>query len=74
MSKKQIRIIDPVQIPVKIGKFLGQKINIVLKDNTVFFGQLKKIENNDALFTNLRLKKVKIPLSNILEFYVDIDA
>ena len=71
MSTKQLRISDPEQIRSKASTFLGKKINIVLMDNTVVFGELKEVNSNEILLLNMRMKKVKYPFGSIAELYVD---
>ena len=71
MGTKQLRISDPAQIKSKAGTFLGKKINIVLLDNTVVFGELKEASGNEILLLNMRMKKVKYPFSSIAELYID---
>jgi len=71
MGTKQLRISDPEQIKNKAGTFLGKKINIVLLDNTVVFGKLKEVNNNEIFLLNMRMKKVKYPFSSIAELYID---
>jgi hypothetical protein len=71
MGTKQLRISDPEQIKIKAGTFLGKKINIVLMDNTVVFGKLKKVSSDDILLLNMRMKNVKYPFSSISELYID---
>jgi len=74
VSKKQIRISEARQIVERLGEFANRKVTIILKDNTVVFGELKKIEGNDMYLTNMRLKKIKLPLENISELFTDVDA
>ena len=71
MGTKQLRISDPEQIKTKAATFLGKKINIVLLDNTVVFGELKEVSGNEILLLNMRMKKVKYPFSSIAELYID---
>ena len=71
MSTKQLRISDPEQIRTKLKALLGKKINIVLVDNTAVFGELKEVNSNEILLENMRMKKIKYPLSSIAELYVD---
>ena len=71
MSTKQLRISDREQIKSKAATFLGKKINIVLLDNTVVFGQLKEVSGTEILLLNMRMKKVKYPFSSIAELYID---
>lgn len=68
---KQLRISDPEQIKSKAPSFLGKKINIVLIDSTVVFGELTEVGAKEILLVNMRMKKVKYPFSSITELYVD---
>lgn len=55
-------------------EFLGKKINIVLTDNTVMFGQLKKVNDIEIVLQNMRLKNVKYSFHTITEVYLDMKA
>lgn len=74
MSKKQIRISDPTLLKRRIPEFIDRKVNLILKDNTVIFGQLKKTDAQSLYIVNMRLKEIKLPMENVAEFYTDIDA
>jgi len=74
MGTKQLRINDPEQIRSRVGIFLGKKINIVLQDNTVVFGELKSVNGTEIQLRNMRLKVVKYPFSEIAEIYIDSNA
>ena len=54
-----------------MGEFLGKKINIVLMDNTVMFGELKKVNDAEIVLMNMRLENVKYPFDSIAEVYLD---
>ncbi|HMG88601.1 MAG TPA: hypothetical protein VK589_01035 [Chryseolinea sp.] len=71
MGTKQLRISDAEQIKSRAATFLGKKINIVLLDNTVVFGQLQEVNSNEILLLNMRMKKAKYPFSSIAELYID---
>lgn len=71
MGTKQLRLSDPQLIKSRIGSFLGKKINIVLSDNTVMFGELKAANDSEILLLNMRLKKIAYPLKDIVEIYLD---
>lgn len=71
MGTKQLRLSDPEQIKSRIRNFLGKKINIVLLDNTVMFGELKEVNSSEILLLNMRLKKISYPLIKISEVYLD---
>ena len=74
MSKKQIRISDPTLLRRRLPEFINRKVNLILKDNTVVFGQLKKTDAQTVYIINMRLKEVRLPVDNVAEFYTDIDA
>jgi hypothetical protein len=71
MRTKQLRLSDPVQIRQRINEFLGKKINIVLIDRTVMFGELKKINGDHIVLRNMRLENVTYPFQSIVELYLD---
>lgn len=58
-------------LPERAKAFLGKKINIVLRDNTVMFGSLESITNTELVLKNMRLKTVHFPLKDIAEVYFD---
>jgi ribosome maturation factor RimP len=74
VSKKQIRLSDPLKVQQRLPEFLGKKINIVLKDNTVMFGELARIRETSIELINMRQKIQQVPIQNISELYSDIDA
>jgi len=74
MGTKQLRINDPEQIRSRVSIFIGKKINIVLQDNTVVFGELKRVNSTEIQLRNMRLKVVKYPFSEIAEIYIDSNA
>jgi hypothetical protein len=74
MSSKQLRISDSSQIRQRIHEFVNKPINLVLKNNTVLFGELKRVDGEKITIRNMRLKQMSMPLSDIVEFYVDTIA
>jgi hypothetical protein len=71
MRTRQLRLNDFEQIRQRIPEFLGKKINIVLSDQTVMFGELKKVNDSEIVLRNMRLENVKYPLKNIVEVFFD---
>lgn len=69
---KQLRLSDIVQIKSRVRELLHKKINIVLKDNTVMFGELKEVNENGISLRNMRLKTIVYPFDQIAEIYFDI--
>ena len=74
MSKKQIRIQTSGTINEQIRGLLNKKVNLVMEDRTVVFGTLLQAENELLTLTNMRLKKIKVPLKKVVEIFTDIDA
>ena len=74
MSKKQIRLSDHDQIKIRTKEFIDRNVTVILNDNTTLFGQLKKLDGNNLIILNTRLKKTKLPLEKIAELFTDIDA
>ena len=72
MRTKQLRLSDSVQIRQRINEFLGKKINIVLIDRTVMFGELRKVNGDHIVLRNMRLENVTYPFQSIVELYLDI--
>jgi ribosome maturation factor RimP len=71
MRTKQLRLNDAAQIRRQMPEFLGKKINIVLTDNTVFFGELLKSNESSIVLRNMRLENVTLPFQSITEVYFD---
>ena len=71
MRSKQIRLSDAHEIKVRMSEFLGKKINLVLADNTVMFGVLKKVSAVGVTLMNMRLKEIKYTFDSIAEVYLD---
>lgn len=74
MSKKQIRLSDSGQIKLRCKEFIDHNITVILNDNTTLFGKLKKLESNELIIVNTRLKKTRIPMEKVTELFTDIDA
>lgn len=72
MTTRQVRLNTPQQIREKLPAHTGKKINIVLRDRTVFFGTLQGIDDVRLQFVNLRNETFSLPLSNISEIYLDV--
>ena len=71
MVTRQIRLGTQDQIRKKLKDFIGKKINIVLSNRTVLFGELKHVSENDLRFENMRLEPFTILLKDISEVYFD---
>ena len=71
MRTRQLRLSSPDQIAKRLKEFTGKKINIVLCDRTVLFGELKSVGENGLTFANMRLEAVSVPLKDISEVYLD---
>jgi len=72
MRTKQLRLSDSVQIRRRAPEFLGKKINIVLTDRTVMFGELKKVDDDHIVLRNMRLENINYSFQSIVELYFDI--
>jgi response regulator RpfG family c-di-GMP phosphodiesterase len=71
MRTRQLRLSDMHQIRSRMAEFLGKKINIVLYDSTVMFGELKKVNDADIVLMNMRMENIKYPFDTIAEVYLD---
>ena len=71
MRTRQLRLNDLNQIQRKLPEFLGKKINIVLSDRTVMFGELKKVNESEIILRNMRMENVRYAFKNIVEIYLD---
>jgi hypothetical protein len=52
-------------------EFLGKKLNIVLNDRTVMFGELKNVGSDHIVLSNMRLENIQYPFNSIVEVYLD---
>jgi ribosome maturation factor RimP len=71
MRTKQLRLNDSDQIRRRMAEFIGKKINIVLSDRTVMFGELMKANDDAIVLKNMRLENVTYPFQTIVEVYLD---
>ena len=71
MVTRQIRLNTLEQIQKRLKEFIGKKINIVLSNRTVLFGELKSIDNTELTFVNMRLEPFTLALNDVSEVYVD---
>jgi len=71
MVTRQIRLNTYEQIRKKLPDLKGKKINIVLNNRTVLFGELRHITDDSLTFVNMRLEAFTIPLKDISEVYFD---
>ncbi len=72
MSTRQIRLSTLDLINNRLKEFSGKKINIVMNDRTVLYGELKSADKTQLTFVNMRLETFTLLLNNISEIYLDI--
>jgi hypothetical protein len=71
MSTRQLRLNTEVQIRKRLKEFKGNKINVVLRDNTVLLGNLIDVNDSSVSVRNMRLRTQQIQLKDISEIYFD---
>jgi small nuclear ribonucleoprotein (snRNP)-like protein len=71
MRTRQLRLNDQDQIQRRMPEFLGKKINIVLADRTVMFGEVRKVDESNIILRNMRMENIRYPFKNIVEIYLD---
>lgn len=71
MRTKQIRISGTQNVREKAKSYIGKNINIVLSQNVTIFGKLLVSHDDHVIIENTRLKKQRIALQEINEFYFD---
>ena len=71
MRTKQLRLTNADQIRGRMNEFIGKKINIVLNDRTVMFGELKKASDTSIVLRNMRLENITYPIQSIVEIFLD---
>ena len=71
MSTRQLRLTSVESIRKNLDKLPGKKVNVVLLDRTVVFGEVRSITPDGLKIVNGRLKKADYPFSTISEIYFD---
>jgi len=71
MVTRQLRLNTRELIRKRLKEFIGKKINIVLSDRTVLFGELRSITDTQLIFVNMRLESVTLSIDDINEVYLD---
>ncbi len=71
MVTRQLRLSTRENIRIRLPELIGKKINIVLSDRTVLFGELHAINDAQLTFLNMRLDPVRLALTDVVEVYVD---
>ncbi len=71
MVTRQLRLNTPDQIKKRLTEFVGKKINIVLTNRTVLFGELKRITDTQLTCVNMRMDPFTLSLAEISEVYLD---
>lgn len=71
MVTRQIRLSTQDHIRKMLKDLIGKKINIVLCNRTVLFGELKRVSEDDLTFENMRLDPFTILFKDISEVYFD---
>ena len=71
MRTKQLRLTNSDQIRRRMNEFIGKKINIVLNDRTVMFGELKTVNDTSIVLRNMRLENIAYPIQSIVEIFLD---
>ena len=70
MSTRQQRL-SPDVLRKNTTDLTGSKVNLVLQDNTVVLGIVQSMNLSFLELTNMRLKKIRIPIDDIYEVYYD---
>ena len=68
---RQIRLSSFDQFQERLKDFTGKKINIVMRNRSVLFGRLRKTDNSQLTFVNMRNEEFTLPLKEISEVYLD---
>jgi hypothetical protein len=71
MSTRQLRLNTLEQIQNRLKDFPGRKINVVLNNHTVLFGEFISIDTTGLKLRNMRLQPVTLLLHEISEVYLD---
>jgi len=68
---RQIRLSTFGQLQNRLKEFTGKKINIVLRNRKVFFGELKTVDDTLLTFEDMRQEIFTVALKEISEVYLD---
>ena len=68
---RQLRLSTPGQIRERLKELTGKKINIVLRNRKVLFGELQKADEAQLTFVNMRQERISFPWTAISEVYLD---
>lgn len=68
---RQLRLSTSDQFQKRLKDFIGKKINIVLCNRKVLFGELTNLDIGQLTFENLRQQKVTLLFTDISEIYLD---
>ena len=71
MSTRQLRLTSVESIRKNLDRLSGKKINVVLLDKTVIFGEVFQVTTESLGIVNGRLKKINYPFKDIAEIYFD---
>lgn len=72
MSTRQLRLSTLNLIKNRLPEFSGKKINIVMNDRTVLYGEITSSDNNQLTFVNMRRESFNLSLTDISEVYLDL--
>jgi len=68
---RQLRLSTSDQLQKRLKDLTGKKINIVLRNRKVLFGELKRADETQMTFVNMRNESYSLPLTDICEVYLD---
>lgn len=71
MVTRQVRLTTSDQFLQKLEGYRGEKINIVLCNRKVLFGELVGMEDGKLTFKNMRQERFTIAFKDISEIYLD---
>lgn len=68
---RQLRLNSVDQFQKRLKDFIGKKINIVMCNRRVLFGELQKLDERELTFVNMRQQAVTLSLTDVSEIYLD---
>lgn len=68
---RQLRLSTDDQLRKRLKEFTGKKINIVLRNRTVLYGELRTADEMQLTFVNMRNEPNSLLLKEISEVYLD---
>lgn len=71
---RQLRLTELNGIRRQLPRFVGKKINLVLRDSRVLYGELVATWEEGITLRNMRRRRLEVPYSSVSEAFFDSTA